>query len=352
MKIIFVLPNMAGGGTERVVANLANEFVNRNIDVDLLLFAGNTVVYELDERVKVISTGGSTGGNPLKRLSRISDMRRHFKANPGAWVFCFSENSGIFTILSGIGLDYHMLVSERSDPTTISRKEQFLRNIAYRRAEHVVLQTNDIVKYFDHKIQSKATVIPNPVGDNTPMPYEGVRTKRIVHAGRLQPMKNQKMLIEAFSEFSKQEENYTLHIYGSGPLEEELKAQVDRLNLSDRVVFHGFTSNVQEEIRDAAMFVLCSDYEGVSNSMVEAMAMGIPTISTDCPVGGARMYIEDGVNGLLTKVGDKESLTEAMLRIAEDSELADKLSKNAVLIREKYSLNNIVNSFLKLLENV
>ena len=351
---------MAGGGTERVVANLANEFVNRNIDVDLLLFAGDTVVYPLDERVQIISTGGSTGGNPLLRVKRIGDMRKHFRANSGCWVFCFSENSGIFTILAGLGLNYHMLVSERSDPTTISRKEQILRNMAYRKAEHVVLQTNDIVKYFDDKIQSKATVIPNPVGDNTPMPYDGVRTKRIVHAGRLQPMKNQKMLIEAFGIFlnrlqeSEDEliraDSYTLDIYGAGPLEEELKAWTHEIKLDDRVVFHGFTSNVQEAIRDAGMFVLCSNYEGVSNSMVEAMAMGIPTISTDCPVGGARMYIEDGVNGILTKVGDTEGLSEAMYRVATDSRLASQLSENGPKIRERYGLDNIVNQFLDLIE--
>ena len=104
---------------------------------------------------------------------------------------------------------------------------------------------------------------------------------------------------------------------------------------------------MKEEIWDSAMFVLSSDYEGISNSMIEALSMGVPVISTDCPVGGSRAYIEDGVSGLLTPVGDAQALAAAMLRIAENPDFARSLSANGAGIKEKYSLEKIADRFLE-----
>lgn len=88
--------------------------------------------------------------------------------------------------------------------------------------------------------------------------------------------------------------------------------------------FEGFRNDVHEKIADATMFVMSSDYEGLSNALLEAMAMGLPCISTDSPPGGARMVIRNGQNGLLVPVGNKEKLMEAMDSIAANAEMAEK----------------------------
>lgn len=88
-------------------------------------------------------------------------------------------------------------------------------------------------------------------------------------------------------------------------------------------------------MRGAAMFVLSSDYEGLPNVLIEAMAMGLPVISTDCPSGGPANLIEDGRNGLLVPVGDENALYKAMSSIAESEELASMLGENALKIKEK-----------------
>ena len=95
------------------------------------------------------------------------------------------------------------------------------------------------------------------------------------------------------------------------------------------------------------MFVLSSDYEGISNAMLEAIAMGVPTITTDCPIYGARVYIDNGVNGILTPVGDKNALVDAMCRIAADNSLTESLSQNGAAIRNNYSVTRIAKLFLK-----
>lgn len=126
-----------------------------------------------------------------------------------------------------------------------------------------------------------------------------------------------------------------------------MKQQAKELHIADNVVFRGFSSNVQKEIWDSAMFVLSSDYEGISNSMIEALAMGVPVISTDCPVGGSRTYIENNMNGILVPVGDKKALLEAMIKIVENPQFAKVLSANGAKIKEQYGLEKIADRFLQ-----
>lgn len=345
MKIVFVLPDMPGGGSERVVALLANEFVNRDYQVAILLFAGNQTAYPLDERIEVIVTGEESNGNPLIRMKRLFAMRQFYKANKGCYIFSFCVMGTVFSVLAAAGIPHRMLVSERNDPTRISHQK--LRDWAYRKAEKLVFQTEDMKECFSDDIKRKSVVIPNPVSDEIPDAYQGTRKKRIVSVARLEPQKNHRLLIDAFAEFIEEFPDYELYIFGIGELEGALKKQVRELKLEEKVVFKGFSQKVKEEIIDSAMFVLSSDYEGISNSMIEALAMGIPVISTDCPVGGSRAYIKNGTSGLLTPVGDKKALVEAMKKIAGDSEFSVTLSENATKIKETYGLSKIADKFLQ-----
>ena len=342
IKIVFVLPDMAGGGTERVVALLSNEFVKRGFPVTILLFAGSHTEYPLDKRVEVIVAGETSGGKISVRLKRLKAMRRFYKENKGCYIFAFSAMGAVFSALAAFGIPHRMLVSERNDP---SRYEHgTVRNLAYLKAEKLILQTEEMRRLFPDKLQKRAVVIPNPVSSDIPKPFRGERKKRVVSVARLQPQKNQKLLIAAFADFVRQYQDY---IFGVGELEEELCRQAARLGIEDKVIFRGFSSNVKQEIWDSAMFVLSSDYEGISNSMIEALAMGVPVISTDCPVGGSRAYIKNGISGILTPVGDKEALTKAMMKVADSPQFAEILSQNGAKIKETYSLSRIADRFLE-----
>lgn len=345
MKIIFVLPDMPGGGTERVVALLSNEFVKRGYQVAILLFAGNQVAYPLDEHIEIHISGQASGGDIQLRLKRLKDMRNYYKKNAGCYIFAFSVMGAVFSVLAAVGIQHHLLISERNDPSKYEHQE--IRDWAYAKADRVVFQTEEMKSCFEEKIRKKSVVIQNPVADNIPDPYEGNRKKRIVSVGRLEKQKNHKLLIDAFAKFVEQYPDYELHIFGVGKLEDELKENARQLGVDKYVFFRGFSENVKEEIRDSAMFVLSSDYEGISNSMIEALAMGVPVISTDCPIGGSRSYIEDNISGLLVPVGDKEALVAAMEKIAGNTKLASYLSENSVKIKQKYSLSSIADEFLK-----
>lgn len=344
MKIIFVLPDMAGGGTERVVSLLANEYVRRGIEVAILSFAGTQQAYALDERVETVSAGEASGGSMKVRLQRLIFMIKYFRQNRNCYIFSFSTIGTGFIVLATLFSGRRMLVSERSDPSAYEHK--LYRDFFYGFADRLVCQTEEAIACFPKSLQKKACVIGNPVDAAVPERFAGKREKRIVTAGRLEEVKNHKMLIEAFRLFSEDFPEYTLDIYGKGSMEEELRQLAGQKGMADKVIFHGFCSNVKEEIRKSSMFVLSSNYEGISNSMVEAMAMGIPVIATDCPVGGCRSYIADGVNGLLVPVGDVGKLAAAMRKLAENSELSENISINAEKVRKKYSMQEIADQML------
>lgn len=348
-KIVFVIPNMTGGGTERVISLLANEYVKQGYPVAIMQFAGYEHAYSLNERIEDFSIAPRSEGNPLVWIKRLIDMRKYFKQNPDCCIFAFCVMGAVFSVISAWGLKKYILVGERNNPESCNLPK--LRNWAYHKADRITFQTEYGITYFDDIIAAKAVVIPNPIdAAGLPERFKGVRKKRICTVGRLHKQKNQKLLLEAFEKFQEKIPEYELHIFGQGELQDELCRLADRLNISEKVIWHGFSKNVKEEIKDSRMFVLSSDYEGISNSMLEAIAIGVPTITTDCPIYGARAYIENEVNGLLTPVGDRDSLVQAMLRVAEDDIFSEKISKNGAAIRNNYSVSEIAKKFLQAAE--
>lgn len=343
-KIVFVIPDMAGGGTERVVALLANEYCKRGIETAILLFAGHETVYPLDEKVEVVSMGAPSRGSVRVRIERIRKMRNYYKENRNCQIWSFSVMGAVFSVLAAWGQKHFFLVSERNDPNQYEHK--WIRNFSYRFADVIVCQTKDALESFPLSIARKSIVIPNPVDIEGLQPYEGEREKRVVAVGRLQPQKNHKLLIRAFARFAEEYPEYTLELYGKGEQEAALKELSSQLGIESKVVFCGFSDRVKEAINSAAMYVLSSDYEGISNSMLEAIALGVPVIATDCPIGGSRMYLQDGRNGLLVPVGKIQPLAEAMKKIAGNREFAGQLSREGRKLREENRVEQIADCFL------
>lgn len=343
-KIFFVLPSMEGGGAERVVSVLSNYFANKEYEVSICLFNRNLVEYNLDDKVVINTEFIRNNSGISKKISRFKDMRNLLKENPDALFISFFSMYNIYLLLAGTGLKNKIVVSERLDPRKSIKNSKLLfklRDILYSKASKIVFQTKDAKEFFPQNVQEKGIIIPNPLKEGLPERYEGQRRKEVVTFARLEPQKNYPLLIDAFEKFSKTHSDYTLAIYGKGTMEEKLKEIVKQKNLQDIIKFYGFSNSLHSEIRDAAMFVLPSDYEGLSNSMLEALAIGMPTVCTDCPPGGARMFIESNENGILVPVRDADSMCNAMTKIADDKEFSDKLSKNAVSVREQLKCQRI-----------
>lgn len=350
MKVMFIIPSMAGGGAERVISVLANAFTEKGIETKIMMTAGDACDYELHSDIELFQAGEVTGGSVIKRFARVFRMRRLFKENSDAILVAFEPDATFFAGIAKMGLSMKLLASERNDPKSFGNSK--VRKFAYRWADKLVFQTRDAMEYFAPEIQKKGCVIPNPISDSLPEPYTGQRKKTVVAVSRLEPQKNHKMMLQAFAEFVRKYPEYTLYLYGKGSLEGELRQLAVTLQIEDKVIFEGFRKDVMKEIREAGMFVLSSDYEGISNSLLEAMAVGLPVISTDCPCGGSRLCISHGVNGLLTPVGNAESLEKAMTQIASSEEEAVSMGQEAVKVREQFSSQSIVEQWIETLKEL
>jgi len=162
--------------------------------------------------------------------------------------------------------------------------------------------------------------------------------------------KNYPLLLEAFAEVHKHYPEYILRIFGQGKEQTALEALCEKLNVQNSVVFEGFCLDVHEQIKDASFFVMSSDFEGMPNSLMEAMAMGFPVVCTDCPAGGPRELIEHMKNGVLVPVGDVKKLCQILFMLIENNDLCNTIANEAKNIRETHSIALILRKWIKIIE--
>lgn len=345
-SIMFVTVSMAGGGTERVIATLANYWIKKEYAVSILMIAGDTVAYELDSRIEVKCISKATKGSIQGRLTRLSAMRTEFKQSKATVVIAMGTIASMFSSLALIGLKNRLIVSERNNPDVLNHRpikghERMVRNLLYTRAHRVVFQTDMAMERFPNSIVRKGVVIMNPLREDILEPSDiSKREKIVVTAGRLTEQKNHRLLMDAFIEFHKEYLDYTLSIFGEGELKDTLEQYIVEKEARDYISLQGFSKDIHKEMNRSVIYVSSSDWEGISNSLMEAMAMGMGTIATDCPMGGSAMLINDGVNGRLVSVGDRDGLVTALTEMA-DSKLLCGYSLEAKKVRELYSVDSI-----------
>lgn len=347
--IVFVHPSLMGGGAERVSLALASYFIAHGFRFTYLLTKSPIIDYDIPEGVEVVSQFASSSVKPLQQIRYIRGFMRD---NPQATFISFLPHQNMYTLIASIGLTNKVVVSVRNDPRFDFPGNAVLpkmRDALYRKAVAIVFQTQAQKDLFPRPLQEKGTVILNPISASVPEAYEGSRRKAIVTSGRLEEQKNHGMTIRAFAEFHKSHPDYTLEVFGKGSLKSELIQLADDLGVADSVVFKGFSPDALEDVRTASAFVMSSRFEGLSNSMLEALAMGVPTVCTRCLGGGAEAVIDDGVNGLLVDVDDFAAEARSFDRLVDDLEFAQTISAQARRLRDELSLENIGNSWRRLI---
>jgi glycosyltransferase involved in cell wall biosynthesis len=341
-KIMFTIDTMGNGGAERVVSVLANQLVKEGHQIIITQLYSHECDYKLSDQIVLNCIAPANTSGSFRSAKTISNLRRYIKTEKPDIIISFLANINIYTILASLGLGIPVIASERNDPGREPSKKylKILRSLCYLFVDGIVFQTKDAQAYFNSRVQAKSCIIHNPLAEGLPVPSDKDRNNQIVSVCRLTGQKNLKMLIDAFEMLNKEHSGYTLVIYGEGEQRSGLENYIKELNAMDRISLPGYVTDVHEKIRDSRMFVLSSDYEGMPNALMEAMAMGIPCISTDCPIGGPAFLIRNNINGILIPVSDTVNLYKAMCEIIEDKDLASRLSKNA---REINKLANVLN---------
>ena len=390
-RILFYMPEFGHGGAQRHMSVIANSFAQYGYYVTVASFFDNSeLCYKLDSKIKYkyITDCKSYNKQINKNLfykikkfiikfkyrrnkTRQKYMMRRLKFDysdgelfreflrKGQYdiIIPFTTRSSLQLSLAARKMNNKICIPEIAYPEKIYKDEitDLFKRSTYNSADFHIFQTKEQFEFYKNNgyvFKGKSCVIHNPIKDNLPDPSGRERKNIIVNFCRLDPVKNLKLLISAFKIFSGEYPDYKLYIYGEGPQHDEIIRLIDELGLNGKVLIKPFEKNIHEIILDYKMFVSSSDSEGISNSIIEAMGIGLPVISTNADGGGAKAVIRDGENGLIVPKGNADEMYKAMKRIADDSDFASKLSENGVKIKETLSAQNIGKQWIDAIESV
>ena len=351
MKYLFVATGMRFGGAERVMSILANEWCSRGEKVRFFLTGTPAESsYPLSEGVKIVSSFETAQETRFEQIVHIREIRKECINWKPDVVISFYNDVCALVAFAIRGLNIPLIYSERNDPNKFNQRviDKLYRKIVEHKADKFVFQTEGAKKCYPDKVQRRSCVILNPL-DTASFPMHDFvnEEKTIVSVGRLEAQKNQSLLIDAFSMIMDQIPDFRLVIFGEGKLRKKLEDCVQQKGLQRRVFLPGAKTGIQDYIKNAALFVLSSDYEGIPNALIEAMAIGLPCVSTDCSPGGARELIVDKENGLLVPCNDTEELANAIIRMIQDRELAKRCGEKAHEIRNRVEASLIADRWLE-----
>lgn len=361
MKIGFLINDLNAGGAERATVSLANYFAEHGTHTEIITFKDSGSFYPLSDEVKhcPVNFEKIPSGMSLKRLTgaikRMFKLRSFIRSRELDILIGMSFSMTWYTVFSTFFTKTKAIGTERNNPYKYksSKFNTILRKVFYRFCDGYIFQTKKAAEFFTDKLKDTDTVIPNAIFNDAVYELEipEKREKIISAVGRLTEQKRFDILINAFSLVADKLPEYKLIIFGEGELRNELEQQIKALSLEDRIFLPGTNPEVVKFINRTSMFVLSSDLEGMPNALMEAIAMGLPSISTRCDMGPEEL-IENRVNGILTPVRSSEEIAQAILEIANNPDFAEKLSENGRKLLKTHSIDEISRQWLDFLSRI
>lgn len=342
-RVMFYINQIYEGGAERVMAYLVNAFADAGYESILVTSFWHDGEYKISDKVNRITIEEKRTQQSWlqKNILRVAVLRKACKKYKPDILISFMAEPNLRAMAAAFGLQTRNLISVRGDPDReyMGWKRRFLGKHMLQFADACVFQTEDAKAWFPQKLQKKSRIIMNPVGNRFYKVKRNPVKNKIVACGRLMPIKNHRLLIDAFANVRQKMPDAVLEIYGQGKMEQELQRRINELGITDCAFLMGQTAEMEEVLSKADLFVLTSDAEGMPNALLEALAAGVPCISTDCPCGGPGMVIEDDVNGRLVEVNNTNMLEKRILELLLDrkklKQLGEKARKRARMFSEE-----------------
>lgn len=323
--MIFI-PTLEIGGAERVVSIIAPIWATYNdVNVYVCLLKSTNNRFILPDNINIV-TLKSNKNRLLNNLLVFHRLRRTIKKIKPDVIQTFMTKYNLIALLSVLGLDQRVIVSERANPLTIRNKlYEFGQKILYPKASGIIAQTELSKSVLQSKqLNKRITVIPNPTKiSNEICNYNA---KVILNVGRLIKEKGQSDLIDAFKKIKNKKE-WKLLIIGDGPLRSTLEKKIVDESVAN-VEILGFKSDVEKYYKTSSIFSFSSFSEGYPNALIEAMSYGLPVVSYNCSSGPADILVHEK-NGFLIKLGDVDSLAFYMQKLIDDYDLRVFIGTNA-----------------------
>lgn len=340
VRLGLVIGQLSAGGAEGQLCILC-----RGIDRDKF----TPLVYCLSARTQPYGRDIEALGVPLRvitgsRLAKVWRLRQWLQRDAidvvHAWLFI----ANAYAWVANLGLQRPLITSARNCKRQGPALD-LLNRWAFARSTTIVANSGQVATYIAREYKA--------AGDRTAVVYNAIDTQRfhptpgrqdaglcVAMIGRLVPQKNPQLFISAAAKLRQHIANVRFMLIGDGPLREPLQAEIERAGLRDCCVLMGERHDVPELLRQADLFWLTSDWEGLPNAVLEAMATGLPVVVTD--VGGAGEIVRPGQDGYLIHVGDGDALVTRSLALLTDAEQRGRFSRAARDRAEEFAPKRMV----------
>lgn len=346
--ICLVIPSLVGGGMERVMSELANYLVKRDLKVYLILMFKDEVFYKLDPSIQVIEPTFEKKSNLAYAFFLFPFLRRKIKHMDPDAVLSFGERYNSYVLLATLGLHVPIFISDRSSPhKSLSRFNLWMSRVLYKKATGIVAQTSKAAELLSNRLHGEhdnIRVIPNPLREIQNAEYQ--KKDQIVALGRIVREKRYDRLLEVISLL--RDQKWKLIIVGDGYMRSEVEEMILEFGVQDRVILAGQQKEVDLYLGESKVYALSSDIEGYPNALCEAMAHGLACISFDC-VAGPSDIIEHQTNGILIEDGHIELFARELDHLIESEEERLRLGTEAKKIRSKLQGDKVFEQYLQFL---
>ncbi|MGO4925512.1 glycosyltransferase [Streptococcus alactolyticus] len=345
-KVLFLIDKFHYSGAAKAMQLVSNGLAETGeFRIAIAAFIESKPAYDVNDSIEILVGPKRSSNKVLKYFSPIFVVRDFIKKEKPDCVVAFLNNASFYVLMARLGLKSKVIVCERCDPyNEVTKSLSFMRRF-FPLADGAVFQLKGAQQYYK-KLLNKSVVIPNIVElENLEIPAKkfAERENEINVFTRLEiKQKRQDVLLKAFQIIHGSHPEVTLNIYGDGPDRTELEKLAAELKLTESVKFKGVTKEANKILSRSKMTILTSDYEGIPNGVIEALAIGIPVVSTNTSPGGAELLIENGVNGYIVPTGDYEGIAQAAIKLLDNPDIADMFSDNSVESVKRFTKEKIV----------
>jgi glycosyltransferase involved in cell wall biosynthesis len=346
-KILMVTTDRGYGGAPKIFASIANSLSKKH-QIEIFDFGGNFAFHDFCSEITI--TKPFTVDSRRKLLKSILFTRKYLRSNNLDFIVGFDFYSRMISSLSSIFTKTRSIVSERNDPNSYRLFSRITNRLIYRLSNTIVFQSDQARNYFSRTIIKKSKVIPNFI-DTSNINIKKNQANNIIYIGRLAiKQKATDKLIKAFKEISCEFGSTMLYIFGDGPDLQILLKLVSDLDLQDKVFFMGVSNDLDYIYSFGSIFVMTSRYEGMPNSLMEAMLYSKAIVTTDFSPGSAKSLITNGENGIIVEVNDIRSISQSCITLLGNLDLISKLGKNANDTIKKFDTKLVIPSWEKLFD--
>lgn len=359
MRILFLVGSLRMGGAERVVSRLANYWSQKGFQICVATVREEASdFYKLEPEIARVAF--DLGYSVRRRHQRYIKYFKTIYAT-GKVIREFKPDV-VISFVTGINFralavkpffSMPFIISERTNPDKqkINARGARIRRLIYPFADKVVFVSEGVRQAYPWLDDQKKAVIYNPAIRLPATVTDRVAEKTIVTLGRLNQVKGHDMLIDAFNRIAGTYPDWRLRIYGEGDYRPDLERQIAQSPYGDRITLEGFTRTPETCLKSAGMFVLSSRHEGFPNALVEAMSMGLPCISFDCPFGPGEL-IDHGKNGLLVEADNVEKLAEAMENMICHPQQREAMGREATSVSRRLNIEAIASEWETLIRSL